>query len=318
MNKSRLLSEVSVAVRVTPAHLERMLVNAPYRYRHYKVRKRSGGFRDIYQPTASLKEVQRWLISNCFSKIPVSRAVYSYKEGVGIRAQADMHRESNYFARLDFEDFFPSIDGVVLQKFLADMRAKGFHTLDSDALDFVIPCLCRRRSDVAGPRGLVLTIGAPSSPHLSNAVLFEFDEFLLRVASRVGGVYTRYADDVFLSSRTIEGVTELERVARDALRNFAPYLRINERKVRRYSRKSRVRICGVTIASDRLLSTGRETKKLVRSKVDWALKGRLDKEELEKLRGWLSYLESIEPGYLRKLANRLGDDRYARLMSGAL
>ena len=314
MNKSRLLSEVSTAIRVTPAHLERMLVNAPYRYRHYTVKKRSGGFRDIYQPTASLKEVQRWVTANCFASLPVSRAVYSYREGIGIRSQAEMHRESNYFVRLDFENFFPSIDSLVLRNYLIDMRAKGFHALDTDALDFVVPCLCRRVPGVAGPRGLVLTIGAPSSPHLSNAVLFDFDEYLLRAASRIGGVYTRYADDVFLSARTIDGVVDLERVARGALKNFLPYLKINERKVRRYSRKSRVRICGVTIASDRTLSIGRDTKKLVRSKVDWAMKGRLDKGQMENLRGWLSYLESIEPGYLIKLEDRLGPDRYSRLM----
>lgn len=301
-----MLGKLSIATRIPVAPLEKMLSNAPYRYRHYQIKKRTGGWRDIYQPTASLKEVQRWLIRECFSSLPLSDAVFSYREGLGIKDHALAHLQSNYFVRLDFIDFFPSIGGMELFLYLKKMRTLGKISLDEDALLFSIHCLCRKKSDMPGLKGLSLTIGAPSSPHLSNSIIYEFDEFMLKTASDSGGVYTRYADDIYISSRELSVSKKLEADARLALNIYAPFLAINESKLRRFSRKRRVNICGINLTSSRGLSVGREVKKLIRSKIDYAINGRLDKKELDSLRGWISYIESIEPGYIERASKRAG------------
>ena len=310
MNKSDLLEKLSLALRIPIAQLEKMLNNAPYRYRHYQIKKRTGGWRDIYQPTASLKEVQRWLIRECFASLPVSDAVFSYRAGLGIKDHALAHLESNYFLRLDFTDFFPSIGGAELFLYLKKMRSLGKITLDDEALIFSINCLCRKKDDTYGLKGLSLTIGAPSSPYLSNSIIYEFDEFMLKAASDSGSIYTRYADDIYISSKQLWPSQKMEEKARLSLNRYAPFLNINESKVRRFSRKRRVNICGINITSKRSISVGREVKKLIRAKIDYAINDRLNKKELDSLRGWLSYVESIEPGYILKNSQRVGIDLF--------
>ena len=287
-----------------------MLSNAPYRYRHYQIRKRTGGWRDVYQPTASLKEVQRWLLRECFALLPVSDAVFSYREGIGIKDHARAHLQSNYFLRLDFTDFFPSIGGVELFLYLKKMRSLGKIALDDEALNFSVNCFCRKKDDTHGLKGLSLTIGAPSSPYLSNSIIYEFDEFMLKAAFDSGSVYTRYADDIYISSKQLWSSKKMEEQARSALNIYAPFLNVNESKVRRFSRKRRVNICGINITSSRGISVGRDVKKLIRAKIDYALKDRLNKKELESLRGWLSYVENIEPGYISKNSQRVGIDLF--------
>lgn len=308
MNKSELIQRLSALIRVPPLQLSRMLSNAPYRYRHYRVKKRSGGWRDIYQPTAALKEVQRWIVRECLSKVPVSDAVFSYREARGIRQQAKEHVRSNYFVRIDIVNFFPSINGAVVLNYLKSMRNAGLVDLDDEALWFVVSCMCRRDSILPGVGGLALTIGAPSSPFVSNCILYQFDQEILRFATARGAVYTRYADDIFVSARSVSDVLALEANVRQGLKKHAPFLQVNEPKVRRFSRRSRVRICGVNISSTRDISVGRDTKKLLRAKLDWAIKGRLDEVQLRSLQGWLAYMDSIEPGYVARLLRRVEVD----------
>ncbi|GAA4806073.1 hypothetical protein GCM10023307_35760 [Lysobacter hankyongensis] len=190
------------------------------------------------------------------------------------------------------------------------MRSLGKIALDDEALNFSVNCLCRKKDDAHGLKGLSLTIGAPSSPYLSNSIIYEFDEFMLRAASNSGGIYTRYADDIYISSKEIWPSKKMEEQARSALSRYAPFLKINEYKVRRFSRKRRVNICGLNITSIRNVSVGRDVKKLIRAKIDYAMNDRLDKKELESLRGWLSYVESIEPGYISKNSERVGVDLF--------
>src|SRR5690606_5965066 len=52
-------------------------------------------------------------------------------------------------------------------------------------------------------RVLRLSIGAPSSPIVSNLLMFEFDKIVTSEADRRGIRYTRYADDMTFSGQRI-------------------------------------------------------------------------------------------------------------------
>jgi hypothetical protein len=154
-------------------------------------------------------------------------------------------------------------------------------------------------------RGDSLTIGAPTSPQLSNAIMFGFDESWSRRVEAMEVAYSRYADDLYFSTNrpnVLEGV--LQELRESLQGGGPPILRINEEKTVFSSRKRRRLAAGLVLTSDRKISIGRHKKRVLKSLV-WKLKRReLDPHEVASLRGWISYLRSIEPAFLVSLQRK--------------
>lgn len=311
MNYVELISAISDTLRAHPAQIEKIVKTAPFRYKHYEILKRSGSKRSIYHPSPALKSVQRWLVKNVLSDLPVHGAVYSYVENKNIALNAREHIGSNYFIRLDFTDFFPSISGAVIAQFLKDSTESGFIALDKDAIQAVVRLLCRIDPET---RRLALTIGAPSSPQVSNTILYGFDEVISKGAAEKDAIYTRYADDVYISSKRMAAIDEMEIFFRRALREKLPFIQINEKKVQHLSRKRRVTITGINISSDRKVSIGRDKKREIKTKVYLALNGRLRLEELQVLRGQIAHAMSVEPSFYESLKEKFGEDAVVEFM----
>ncbi len=303
MNYIQLLNEISDNLRVHPTQVEKIIKTAPYRYKHYEILKRSGGMRSIHHPSPALKSVQRWLVKNILSNLPVHKSVFSYVENRNIAMNASEHLNSNYFIRLDFSDFFPSISGNIVANLLQKSTSSGFIDLDQVATRAVVRLVCRIDPDT---RALALTIGAPSSPQISNALLYEFDCVMSDAANEKEAVYTRYSDDIYISSRKMAAIDEMESIFRAELKKRLSFLKINEQKVQRLSRKRRITITGVNISSDRKISLGRDKKREIKTKVYLALHGRLNVEELQILRGQVAHAMSIEPIFYSSLEKKFG------------
>src|SRR5690606_14458756 len=87
-----------------------MIRTAPRRYKTHLIEKRNGrGLRQIAQPTAELKLIQRWIVGNHLNALPVHRAAMAYRPGLGIKDHASPHAAKKYLLKLDFADFFQSI-----------------------------------------------------------------------------------------------------------------------------------------------------------------------------------------------------------------
>src|ERR1035438_644823 len=91
-----------------------------------------------------------------------------------------------------------------------------------------------------------LTIGAPTSPTISNALCFDMDAAIEDLSVKHGVKYTRYADDLFFS--TIEPnvlrplQTDIELLV--AGLRLPAHLTLNARKTRHSSRKGARRVTG--------------------------------------------------------------------------
>jgi RNA-directed DNA polymerase len=290
-------------LRVSASQVEKVVRTAPFRYKHYTIKKRNGGRRDIHHPSPVLKSLQRWIIRGPIAGLPVHEAVFSYRAGRNIAMNAMAHVKSNYFSRFDFEAFFPSITNELLKTFLISATKKGHICLDEDVVAAVARAACRA-TDI--PSKDVLSVGAPSSPYLSNAILFEFDCAVFDRAKAVGVVYTRYADDIFLSSSDLNALIVFERVFREIVKERVPFLRLNEDKHQHFSRRRRVTITGVNVTSDRKISVGRSLKRSIRTRLHLALAGSLDSGEFSSLRGAIAHVMSVEPLFLDSLRNKFG------------
>lgn len=312
MNKLHMLVAWIRDLGLQPAEAVRLTTTAPYQYRHYTIPKKTGGVRDIYHPTPALKEAQRWLVRTVLAPLPTHPAVHSYMPGRSIRTHADAHRDSNYLLRLDFTEFFPSIDQAWIKRFLKSPTAADLVSLDTDALNLITRVLCRYN---AVDRTMALSIGAPSSPFMSNVMLYALDTELCSIAQNHGCVYTRYADDVYFSSRLPNKLHEVEQLFRATLLQLTPELRVNEAKTERRSRKTRRVVTGVTITSDRRLSIGRDRKRHIRTRVHLFSIGKLELDAALQLAGLVSFANDIEPEFVLSLRRKFGDSVVNELLT---
>lgn len=312
MNKMQMLFSWIRDLGIAPMDAMRLTRTAQYQYRHYTIPKRTGGTRDIHHPTPQLKQVQRWLVQTTFNNLPVHEAVHSYVVGRSIRTHAHVHAESNYLLRLDFTNFFPSLNQNWVKRYLRRSVERGDLHLDNDALHLVARLVCRY-SEADG--SMALSIGAPSSPTLSNAILYELDCKLCEMANQLGVVYSRYADDVYFSARLPNILQDVEKQFRALVTEYTPELSVNERKTERRSRRTRRVVTGLVLTPTRLISIGRERKRQIRSRIYLFFKGELPADEALQLAGLLAFANDVEPELLISLRKKFGDETIDNLLS---
>lgn len=307
MNNAELILALASHLRVTSAEVQQIVKTAPYRYKHYQIAKRSGGMRDIYHPTPELKAIQRWLINNVFSACAVSPAASAYEHGCSIRLNAERHISSNYFLKLDFNNFFPSIEIDWIKSFLQD----ALPNLEAGARVTVARLVCR--SGVAD-KSLALSIGAPSSPALSNRILYDLDSAIEEIAAAGQAIYSRYADDMYLSTREAYVLKDVEQLVRDAISRITPKLSINEAKTLNLSRKRRISVTGLIVTPERRISLGRDLKRRIKTEVFLWQRGELSGDATDTLRGLITYAEGVETSFVTALERKFGTAAIRRLL----
>ena len=286
--------------------IERIVLRASHLYKSYRIAKRTNGFRDIHHPSPDLKFLQRWLNRNIFPLLPIHNAAIAYRRGMSIVENGRVHARNKYLLKTDFKNFFPSLTRqdvkLVLNRHLKSVIAE-FTAKD---VEVILNIVCRYDA---------LTIGAPSSPVLSNAILFNFDDFVSRSCEDKGVIYTRYADDLFFSTNTPNLLTDVLQLIRSDLRDRkSPHLALNQHKTVFTSKKRRRLITGLVLTSDGRLSVGRAKKRSIRTLIYLYSKGKLDPGQVSYLRGYLAFLYSIEPDFLARIRIKFGDNTVNDLM----
>ena len=97
---------------------------------------------------------------------------------------------------------------------------------------------------------LVLSIGAPSSPMISNFIMHNFDIKFL-TCKNLGINYSRYADDLTFSTNVKNVLFEIPNPIIPIIRkHFNDSLKLNRRKTVFASKAHNRHVTGVTIAND--------------------------------------------------------------------
>lgn len=175
-------------------------------------------FRVICIPCEPLLRVQRWIARRILSRGRPHTASTAYAAGCKVRDAADVHCECRWLIKLDVRRFFESISEIMVARVFEGL---GYRPL----MAFELARICTRlggrvRGDAARwsvnwkRYGVINTYarreqpgighlpqGAPTSPMLANLAVVSFDREVATIAADAGLVYTRYADDLFLSTR---------------------------------------------------------------------------------------------------------------------
>ena len=298
--ENSLFERLLKATPFSSRELGTLILTAPFRYKDHYIDKRNGrGRRLISQPTKEVKYLQRIVISDVLADLPIHNAAMAYRQGRSIADHAKPHAANRYLLKLDFKDFFPSITAAAISH-----RLK----LDKDYSDeerWILSRILCREDKVTNQ--LHLSIGAPSSPFISNYILHELDEQIARVCQENQVIYTRYADDLALSSSMPKILNDMQKVIEDLLLKFSYLnLRLNTEKTVNVSKKNKRTLVGLTLANDGATSIGRDVKRLLKAQMHRAWLGNLSPPELSTLKGKLAFTLSIDSNFVQSLCGKYG------------
>lgn len=244
--------------------------------------------RRIYAPSRQLKWVQDRIRHALLLKLPVEDCVHGFRRERGIVTNAQAHAgvSKPWVMNIDLQDFFPSIDS---------RRVYGFFTTVF-GLNSKTASIMKQLTTYHGH----LCQGFSTSPDIANFVSYRMDRRIAGLCRRHGLVYTRYADDLTFSPAASDTViTPQKLLFKIRLIVADEGFRINERKVAVMRAGRRKRVTGLVIGDNGSVNIPRRVRRLLRSAVHhWPQQ---TPERKASIRGWISYLNSVDPVYAAQL-----------------
>jgi RNA-directed DNA polymerase len=185
-------------------------------YTHFKIRKQSGGSRVIGVPEPELMRVQRWISDHILRVQKVHHCSSAFSPKSSIVRCARTHCHSRWLLKMDVVAFFASISEIQVYRVFRKIGYQPLIAFELARICTYAPSESNRYKEarwVSNKKQHVieaykssrigyLVQGAPTSPMLSNLVMFDFDEKINKLASDNGLSYTRYSDDITFSSRS--------------------------------------------------------------------------------------------------------------------
>ncbi|CAD6880714.1 Retron-type RNA-directed DNA polymerase (EC 2.7.7.49) [Methylomonas albis] len=305
-----ILQFLSNLLNLEKREIIKFIASSPYRYKVYSIPKRKKGeFRLISQPSSQLKFIQKATLDHFFSDLPVHSSAMAYIKGKGIKDNALMHAGNAFMLKMDFQDYFPSIKPEDFVNHIKSSSQLRFSEED----EFVV-CRLFFWSPVRG-KPLVMSIGAPSSPFISNTVMYPFDEKVDSYCKNNGVIYSRYADDLVFSTCSPQILSLVPKFIEETIRLLSyPKLKINREKTVFSSKKHNRHITGLTITNESTVSIGRARKRYVSSLVHRYTLSQLDNAQIVYLKGYLAFCSDVEITFVKRLEKKYGESVISELL----
>ena len=159
--------------------------NPEKHYHNVFIPKSDGSKRNLSVPDLILKKVQRSIADNILMQYPISRYAQAYKPGSSIQRNAQPHIGKKKLLKLDIEGFFDHI----LYSQVKDIVF--YEEKFSEPIRILLTMLCYYKES--------LPQGAPTSPAITNIIMYDFDETVGAFCNKKKISYTRYCDDMTFS-----------------------------------------------------------------------------------------------------------------------
>ena len=259
-------------------------------YRTFQIPKRSGGFREICAPNDTLKMIQEHILEVFTKKLKVlpHNAAHGFTKHRNCKTALEIHKAhgSRWFLKLDIKDFFPNTTTDIIK----------------DAMKQVYPyCLmteqCMNKMITICTLNGATPQGAPTSPMITNMVMVPKDVQITKYCKEHNLIYTRYADDILISSR----VSFDWQTAQNDIQEMLGTYSLKTEKTRYGSFNGRNWNLGLMYNNNFEITVGHKKKKLVKNMIhNYVTKEEKDNETWYKLMGTVGYCNYIEPEYFNK------------------
>lgn len=290
------LKKISRDIGVNYRYLVNLILFSDKYYFTHTIKKRSGESRIINSPNYEIKALQTWILRNILEKIEISKKAQGFTKGRSIKSNAKPHLNSYSIICLDIKDFFNTIK----QSQIIEIFKKSLNGEYKEIADLL--------AKVCTYRGY-LPQGAVTSPYLSNIVLKDADDEIDEFCIKNDICYTRYADDLSLSTKRYIEIKEIEVPITKIIEKYG--FKINNKKTRLYFIGNRMIVTGIILNSKKL-TVGRNLKREIRAMIHNYLKKDEDKVNVDEMLGKIAFLRDIEPDYyknnLKKYIRKLNNN----------
>lgn len=260
--------------------------------------------RQIDAPNDELKKALTELKEEIFEQgclVKYHSSCFSYIKG---RCSVDavkrhQNNQSRWFLKLDLKNFFPN----TTEEFIFQQLSVIFPFTEIIKRDDGIEALkkCINLCTLNGG----LPQGTPISPLLTNIVMIPIDYTISKTLHNLNGkyCYTRYADDMLISSPYKFDGMEIQNMIVKIFKTFKCPFWLNKEKTRFGSSAGRNWNLGVMLNGDNKITIGHDRKRYLKAQLNnfildylngkpWSLK------QTQKFYGKIAYYRSIEPLYV--------------------
>lgn len=204
LRAARSKPDLALLMEIDPSHLTNVLyrLRPETQYKSFTVPKKSGGTRTIHAPSDELKSIQKALsvlLQDCRQELNYEKGknfkstlAHGFVRERSILTNATMHLSQKNVLNIDLKDFFDGFNfGRVRGFFIVN---KSFQ-LDPAIATVIAQIACYENK---------LPQGSPCSPVITNLIAHSLDIRLASLAKENSCTYTRYADDITISTRKKE------------------------------------------------------------------------------------------------------------------
>ena len=275
--------------------------------------------RTIYAPSNKLKSFHHFLSMAICEQLEVNdEVVFSYRKGVSTLDAVKAHQDNKYFFQTDIKSFYSSINHALVYKTI--LRNKN--NLPISDIDDYLDCIVNYISIDD-----VLPTGFSTSPLVSNSILLDFDNEFNNFCEENGLTYTRYSDDLIISSKY-----EIKSFITSKIDGFLKYnygnsFHLNKYKSRYSHTGNKVKILGMVVLPNGEITIDKKQKKEIEVLLHFYREDKnrfrdiigddLDKG-MARISGILSYIKDVDEAYLHKLMTKYGVTVVETLMRKAV
>ena len=184
-------------LNISEKKLNYLLYTSNDLYTSFLIKKKNGSMRQIVSPVPELKKVQRDLHAFLQQNYLFDEStVQGFIKGHSIKTNASLHQSANFILNIDLQNFFPTIHfGRVRGMFMHEP-----FSFPNEIATILAKLVCYQKS---------LPQGAPTSPVIANIICYKLDRELNHFCKRYNCTYTRYADDLTISSSSVYFPSEM-------------------------------------------------------------------------------------------------------------
>lgn len=292
-------------LEVSEGSLWHRVKTTQHHYTVHTIPKKSGKSRVIHAPKPHLAYIQRQILKTFLNPLEYPEHVRGFVPGRGLRSAAELHAGRPVLIALDIRDFFHATRRSWVRDALDEVY--GF----MPGVSYVLSSLMT--VPMAGADGVyrrAIPQGAPTSGAMANLVAMQrLDPLVMDAVAPWGLTYTRYADDLALSSPTEiprEAVSEIIQKVIAAVKESG--YRINHDKTRVLRPHRQQRLLGMSINEKPNVPKKdfRRACALAHAYRSEDTRGFESAEAMKSyLEGLIAYYKSINPNKAAQVARRL-------------
>lgn len=141
--------------------------------------------------------------------------------------------------------------------------------------------------------------------------MYSFDSIVHNLCCDVHAIYTRYSDDITISTNKKNVLSDLyEKIKNVCDEMKSPNVDLNFEKTVFASKKSSRTVTGIVISNNNKISLGRERKRKIRAMIHRIIMNdESNKEMVNKINGYLAFANDIEPDFVQRLFQSYRSDQ---------